>query len=301
MPTYRARVFRTVLKWTLGRRLRSAGSSVDRLRRLEPLMVRSQRPPKGTTVSPVSRDALPAEWVLGPGARADAAILYLHGGAFVVGSPATHRELVARVSMAGAARVLSLDYRLAPEFPFPAAVDDVRTAYRWLLEEGYGPHQLVVGGDSSGGGLALQALLSLRDEGTTLPCGAFFMSPQTEWVAFRGESYVSRASLDPLVSPSQCRYTASLYAGRQADHPLLRPTETSLSGLPPLWIHVGDHEVLLSDAERLARKAVRDGVEVDFRIWPGMWHVFQAGARYVPESRQSLEDLARFLGARFGH
>lgn len=300
MPTVRARVFRWMLKHSIGRRFRRAGLSVTELRKLDRLLARSQRPPRGTRLSPVSPHGLTAEWVLGPGADTDAAILYLHGGAFVMGSPATHRELAARVSIAGKASVLSLGYRLAPESPFPAAVDDARTAYEWLLGRGYAPGQLVIGGDSSGAGLALQTLISLRDEGSPMPCAAFFMSPVTDWVTPGGDSFLTRAALDPLVSPEQSRYTASVYAGRQVDDsPLLRPTEMSLSGLPPLWIQVGDHEVLLSDAERLARRAIADGVEVEFKIWPGMWHVFQVAARYVPEARQSLDELALFLRKRF--
>ena len=262
-------------------------------------MVRSQRPPRGTRVSPVTVSDLPAEWVRGPGAEADPAILYLHGGGFIMGSPATHRELAARVSSAGQARVLSLGYRLLPEFPFPAALDDAKTAYRWLLAQGYASDQLIIGGDSSGAGLALQTLISLRDDGVPLPCAGFFMSPVTDWVEPGGESFATRAALDPLVNPDQCRHTSPLYAGSHAaDSPLLRPTEVDLTGLPPLWIQVGDHEVLLSDAERLADRAAKAGVEVSFKVWPGMWHVFQSAARYVPESRQSIEELGRFLRGR---
>jgi len=230
----------------------------------------------------------------------DAAILYLHGGGFIMGSPATHRELAARVSSAGGACVLSLGYRLLPEYPFPAALDDARTAYRWLLERGYASDQLIIGGDSSGAGLALQTLISLRDEGVPLPCAGFFMSPVTDWVEPGGESFATRAALDSLVSPAQCRQTSSMYVASHGDSPLLRPTETNLAGLPPLWIQVGDHEVLLSDAERLADRAAEAGVEVDFKIWPGMWHVFQSAAQYVPESRQSIEELGLFLQRRLG-
>jgi len=231
----------------------------------------------------------------GPGARAGAAILYLHGGAFVMGSPATHRELAARISMAGAARVLSLDYRLAPEFPFPAAVEDARSAYHWLREQGYPRGALAIGGDSSGAGLALQVLLTLRNEGAPIPSAAFFMSPVTDWLEFRGDSFRSRVSLDPLVTPTQTEHTSALYVGGHGGDPLLRPTTMSLAGLPPLWIQVGDHEILLSDAQRLANRAAEDRVEVALKVWPGMWHVFQTAARYVPEARRSLEELSAFL------
>lgn len=296
MPTLSARVFRFVLRHTVGRRLRRNVLAVPELRKLDAALIRAQRPPRGTTVVPETIDSLTAEWVHGPGAGGDAAVLYFHGGAFVAGSPATHRELAARVSMAAGAPVLALDYRLAPEHPFPAAVNDAARAYRWLLDEGHPPGRLMVGGDSSGGGLALQTLLSLRDEGVPVPAAAFFMSPVTDWVDLSGESYATRAAADPLVTPAQCRYTASLYAGgTTADSLLLRPTEMDLSGLPPLWVQAGEDEVLLSDAERLAARAAGAGVEVSFTAWPGMWHVFQAAARYVPEARRSLEELGGFL------
>jgi acetyl esterase/lipase len=300
MPTYRARLIRFLIRYSIGRKLRRAGLLEADRRKLDDLMVRSQRLPRGTKVSPIAVGDLPAEWVQGPNSASDAAILYLHGGGFIMGSPATHRELAARVSSAGGACVLSLGYRLLPEYPFPAALDDARTAYRWLLERGYASDQLIIGGDSSGAGLALQTLISLRDEGVPLPCAGFFMSPVTDWVEPGGESFATRAASDPLVSPAQCRQTSSMYVGSHGDSPLLRPTETNLTGLPPLWIQVGDHEVLLSDAERLADRATRAGVEVNFKIWPGMWHVFQNAARYVPESRQSIEELGLFLQRRLG-
>ena len=295
-PTLRARLFRWILKHSVGRRLRRAGLSAGELRKLERLMAQSQRPPRSTRVSPVVVDERPAEWVFAPGAESHAAVLYLHGGAFVMGSPATHRELAAHISAAAAAGVFSLDYRLAPELPFPAALDDAKAAYRWMLGKGYPPARLVVGGDSSGAGLALQVLVSLRDEGAPLPAAGFFMSPVTDWVALDGESYAGKAAVDPMLSKAQCRHTADLYAGgRGNDAPLLRPAEMDLAGLPPLWIQVGECEVLLSDAERLAARAAEDGLEVDFKQWPGMWHVFQTAARHVPEGRESLEELAVFL------
>lgn len=301
MPSHRACLFRILLKYSVGRRFRRAETSIAEWRKLDDLILRNQRLPKGTRISPATVGERSAEWVHGRGAAPDAAILYLHGGGFIMGSPATHRELAARVSTAGRASVLSLGYRLAPEFPFPAALDDAKTAYRWLLGEGYAPERLVIGGDSSGAGLALQTLLSLRDEGAPSPCAGFFMSPVTDWVVPGGESFTTRAALDPLVTPAQCRHTSSLYVGGCADSsPLLRPAEMDLAGLPPLWVQVGDHEILLSDSERLAYRAAEAGVEVDFKVWLGMWHVFQTAARYVPESRQSIEELALFLRAKLG-
>lgn len=295
MPTLRARLTRSLIRHVVRRKFERAGRSIEAWRELEGFLIRSQRVPKGTVVSPVSAGGCTAEWVRGPGAGYGAAILYLHGGAFIMGSPATHRELAARISSASRVPVLSLDYRLAPEHPFPAAMDDAKSAYHWLLAQDYPPTGIVVCGDSAGGGVALQALLSLRDEGAQLPAAIALLSPVADWVGLDGESYSSRAGVDPMVSPAHCRFTADLYAGGRGKDPLLRPIDMDLGGLPPVWIHVGDLEVLLSDSERLAHRAQEAGVEVEFRVWPGLWHVFQTTAGFVPEARGSLEDLGRFV------
>lgn len=296
MPTIRARLARLVIRHSVGRMYRNAGQSVRRLRELDGLLVRSQRPPRGTRVIPVKQESWRGDWIQGPHVEAGTAILHLHGGAFVTGSPATHRELAARISASAGATVLSPDYRLSPEHPFPVAIQDVLAAYRWLQTQGYTPSKLVVGGESSGGGLALQALLTMKEEGMELPRGAFFLSPVADWSGFEGETYVTRAPKDPLLSPAQCRFTASLYVGTAPrDTPLLRPAEMDLSGLPPMWIQVGDHEILLSDAQRLAQRAMDAGIHVRFKVWPGLWHVFQTTARLVPEARESLDDLGRFI------
>lgn len=296
MPSLRACWIRFLVKHIWGRKCRRAGRSIDAWRAMEEPLIRNQRPPRGTRVSAVSAGGIAAEWVTGPGASADTTVVCLHGGGFIMGSPAAHREIVARISTASGSRALSVDYRLVPEHPFPAAVEDVTRAYRWLLDQGEEPSRIALGGESAGGGLALQALLSMRDEGTALPRAAFFLSPVTDWVSLDGDSYSSRATLDPMVTPDQCRFTSSLYVGANpAETPLLRPAEMDLSGLPPMWIQAGDHEILLSDAERLARRATEAGVEVDFKVWPGMWHVFQAAAMVVPEGKTSIEELGRFI------
>jgi monoterpene epsilon-lactone hydrolase len=296
MPSFRARWTRFLLKHYLGRKYRKAGRDVAALRALDEAIVRVQRPPKGTRVSAVDLNGLSGDWIQGPGADSDAAILTLHGGAFVTGSPAAHRETAARVSLSAGVRVFSLAYRLAPEHPFPAAVDDTLSAFRWLLDQGIPPSNLVMGGESSGGGLALQALLRMKEEGIPLPAAAYFISPVTDWIALDGDSYSTRAGLDPLITHAQCRFTASLYVGdNPRETPLLRPAEMDLTGLPPMWIQVGDHEALLSDAERLARRAGECGVEVDYKVWPGLWHIFQGAARFVPEGQASIDELGQFI------
>lgn len=271
------------------------------LRKLDGLIVRSQRPPKGTEWREVRAGSVPAEWVRGSGAGGEGVILSLHGGAFVTGSPATHRELMARISQAAGVEVLSVGYRLAPEHPFPAAIQDTLEVYQWLLEEGHASARIVLGGESSGGGLALQALLIMKREEIPLPKAAFFLSPVTDWVGLDGESYQTRARRDPLLARNQCRATAALYVGdHPADDTLLRPATMDLTGLPPMWIQVGDHEILLSDAQRLAERGRQNGVEVDFKAWPGMWHVFQSTARWVPEARGSVRELGRFVRSQLG-
>lgn len=295
-PSLRARIIRVLIRVSVGRRFRRPGVTLAEIRRVHDLMISSQRPPKGTKVEPWDLRGFSGEWVRGPGAGTEAILLFLHGGALVSGSPAGHRELTARISAASGLPVLSLEYRLAPEHPFPAALEDVLAAYRWLLAQGHGPQRLFLGGESAGGGLALQAVLRMREEGTPLPRGVAFLSPVTDWVRLDGESFRTRASLDPLASPQLCRFTASLYVGNApADTPLLCPRAMDLSGLPPLWIQAGDHDVLLSDSEMLAVRAREAGVSVDFRVWPGLWHVFQGAARLVPEGRKSIQELGRFL------
>jgi acetyl esterase/lipase len=301
MPSLRARVVRFLIKHLVARKFRRADRAVAEYRKLDSLIIKSQRVPAGTEVSPISINGISAEWVGAAGARTDCAIIYLHGGAFIMGSPATHRELAARLADATGIRVLVLDYRLAPEHPFPAAMQDAVSAYRWLLEQGLAAKRVAMGGDSAGGGLALQTLLALRDEGSPLPAAAFLLSPPTDWVRLDGESYSNRAHLDPLNTLDMCRYTASLYVGESdPDSPLLRPLDADLSGLPPLCIHVGDHEVLLSDSVRLAERARASNVDVDLKIWPGMWHVFQSTASVVPEARQSIDEVGRFIQNHIG-
>jgi len=296
MPSLRSYVMRSVIQRILRPKFARLGRSVTALRKVDDYLIKWQKVPAGTVVEPVDAGGTSAEWVRGPGVESGRVVLYLHGGGFVMGSPATHRELVALLSVAGDARMLALDYRLAPEHPFPAAVEDAVHAYRWLLEQGYKARQIAIGGDSAGGGLALQTLLALRDEGVELPAAGFFLSPVTDLVHFDGNSYVTRAKADPLIDLEGTTFFMSHYVGdNDPETPLLAPFRMDLAGLPPLCIHVGDREVLLSDSVRLAERARAVDVEVEIKIWSGMWHVFQGGARWLPEARRSIEEIGRFL------
>jgi acetyl esterase/lipase len=188
-----------------------------------------------------------------------------------------------------------VDYRLAPEYPFPAAIEDVTKAYRWLIKSGTQPHQIIMGGDSSGGGLAMSTLLSLRDSGDPLPSAVILLSPWLD-LALTGESLVSRAHLDPLVSQEGLRACAKHYIGdRDPKDPLISPLYADLHSLPPMLIHVGDHELLLSDAIRLADRAQAANVEVKLDVWPEMWHVWHAWAASLPEGQEALNQIGGYV------
>jgi epsilon-lactone hydrolase len=258
----------------------------------------ASQPPPGTSVDPVDAGGVPAEWVAAPGADSDRVLLYLHGGAYQIGSPGTHRNMVALLSGAARARVLSVGYRLAPEHPFPAAVDDAVAAYRWLLAAGTDRSVLALAGDSAGGGLALASLVALRDAGVPMPAAVVVMSPWTD-LALTGESLRTRADVDVLIKPGGMAETAQAYlAGQDPRHPYASPLYADLHGMPPMLIHVGDAEVILDDSTRLAARARAHGVDVTLEVWEEMPHVWHAFAGMLPEADQAIERIGSWLTER---
>ncbi len=248
---------------------------------------------------PVNAGGVLAEWVTTPGALQDRAIYYLHGGGYVMGSINTHREMVSRLSRAAGARVLIIDYRLAPENPFPAAVEDATVAYHWLLSTGVNPARLVIAGDSAGGGLMMALLVVLRDAGDPLPTAAISVSPWVDMEAL-GESMTTKAEIDPLASRELVLMFAKAYLG-DADSrtPLAAPLYADLRGLPPLLIQVGTAEVLLDDANRLAERAKSAGVDIILEPWEEMihmWHFFPM----LPEGQQAIERIGEFIRKYMG-
>jgi acetyl esterase/lipase len=192
-------------------------------------------------------------------------------------------------------RVLAVDYRLAPEYPFPAALDDCVAAYRWLLSNGVSPDQIVIAGDSAGGNLTLSTALILRDAGDPLPAALICISPMTD-LACTGETYWTNK--DPMLAPQVALDMARQYAGNTPlDAPLLSPHYADLHGLPPLLIHAGEHELLLSDAIRLAERARCAGVDTRLQVWPGMWHVWHLFTPFLPEAVEAVEDIGVFIRA----
>jgi monoterpene epsilon-lactone hydrolase len=236
----------------------------------------------------------PAEVLVPRGGTPDRTVLYLHGGGFTVGSPTTHRALAAHLAAASGATVHLLDYRLAPEHPFPAAVDDAVAVYRDLLARGAEPHSIALTGDSAGGWLALTAALRLRGDGDPLPAVLGLVSP---WLDLSGASWPDRT--DPMLQPAWLHRCATAFAaGADITAPAFAPLTADLSGLPPMVVQVGSEEILLPDAVRLARTARAAGVPVDLRRLDGLWHVAHASAGLVDESTAAVGDLGAALAGR---
>jgi epsilon-lactone hydrolase len=244
--------------------------------------------PADVTVEPVTANGVPAEWTSTPGADPDKAILYLHGGGYVICSLDSHRHLVAEAGRAAGTRTLAIDYRLAPEHPFPAPVEDTVAAYRYLLDRGLKPKRIALAGDSAGGGLVVGALLAIREAGLPLPACGWCISPWVDMEAL-GQSFTDRAETDPTVQRATIQMMAQMYlGGANPRHPHAAPLYGDLRGLPPLLIQVGSVETLLDDSISLARKAGTADVPVELQIWPEMihiWHIFfpmlSAGRRAI--------------------
>ena len=244
--------------------------------------------------SPINDGGVDGEWIAPADAPPDKAILYFHGGGFRVGSVSSHRGPIAQIADASGCRVLAINYRLAPEHRFPAALDDVLAAYGWMLEQGLQPSNVAFAGDSAGGNLALSAMLSLRDRGLPLPAAALLMSPWTD-LAATGASYVSRAEADPIHQRSMILALAKNYLGQSDPRdPLVSPLYADLKGLPPLLIQVGNRETVLDDSTMFAEKARGAGVDTELQIWDGMIHVFQMFSE-IPQARQAIAVTAGFL------
>ena len=262
-----------------------------RLRLLEPLV---PGPPRGTLTETVDADGVRAAWIAAPQTRDDVCILHFHGGGYMVGTEPLYRDFTWRISAAACARVLYFDYRLAPEHPFPAALDDAVRVYRWLTAR-IEPRRIAVVGDSAGGGLALATLYRLRDEGFALPCAAVAISPWTD-LALTGESLTSNAAADPMIDVTALPPIAVGYlSGADSRNPYASPLYGDGSGLPPTLFQVGSDEVLRDDAVRLAARLKAAGCRTEIEIWPRMPHAWHLYARILPEGRRAIENAGRFV------
>ncbi len=252
------------------------------------------RLPEGIQVTPVDIDGLYAEWILPAGSSEDKVILYFHGGGYVSGTCNSHRAIAAKFVAASETKALLFEYRLAPENPFPAALEDSMAAYKWLLAQKIDPLKVVFVGDSSGGGLCLAALLFLRDQGVPLPTAAVVYSPVTDFKC-TGESYRTKAKV--CLSPEgMAAALADHYAGGQdVCLPYISPLYGELKGLPPLMIFAGEDETLCDDAVRFAEKEKNAGVEVALKVGKGMFHCYPAMSPLFPEARQAMDEISLFI------
>lgn len=244
----------------------------------------------------VSANGVAAAWIGGEGLRRDRAILFFHGGGFQMGSIETHRALAAAIAAGTGCRVLSVDYRLAPEHRFPAPVEDALAAHEWLRAGGIEARHIAVAGDSAGGGLAVSLMLALKAQAKPLPAAAALMSPWTDMEA-SGASFATRAAADPFHQRAMIKALAKTYLGTAGDprDPLASPIHGDLAGLPPLLIQVGDRETVLDDARILAERAKTAGVDATLEVWPGMIHVFQLYAGEIAEADQAIARIAAHL------
>lgn len=256
--------------------------------------------PQGATIEPVDAGGVPAEWVVTPEARDDRVLIHYHGGAYAMGSLATHRGLAAHLSRATRSRVLLPDYRLAPEDPHPAAVEDAVAVYRFVLASGLPPERLAVSGDSAGGGLAAATLIALRDAGDPLPAAGVCISPWLD-LTCSGASYEERAAEDVMVTSELLELATAAYCkGSDPKAPTVSPLFADLTDLPPLLVQVGTAEVLLDDARSFAVHAEAAGVDVQLEVAEDMIHVWHTFADVAPESREAIERIADFLEPLWG-
>lgn len=304
MPSFRSYFFEKAIKVSVKRTvkkgLREKGIEEKR-QMLDAAARRLEKLPKNCKVMPLEIEGLYAEWISsGSGSTLeDNVILYLHGGGYALCSANTHRPLAARIGKSSGVKVLFPEYRLAPEHPFPAAIEDAVNVYRWLLRQGYAPSNIIFAGDSAGGGLSLATALVLRDQNEPLPAGIVCLSPWVDLTS-SGESYRKNNGVDPYLNIKAVREAARIYAGHEPlDHPLISPIFADLTGLPPLFIQAGNHEILQSDAEILAARARNAGVTVTMKVWNGMWHVWQISGDALPEAKRAIKEIGQFVRKTF--
>lgn len=266
----------------------------------------TMKKPRGLAVATIALAGIPARKLTPENATGDRHVLYLHGGAYVEGSPKSHTALAGQVAHAAGATTWLIDYRLAPEHPHPAAVEDALAAYRALLDAGVAPNRVAIAGDFAGGGLTLAVTLAIRAEQLPLPAALALLSPWTD-LTLSGASMLDKLDVEPMLNPPWLDWAAGLYCGSAQDGPATLRTDPGVSplfadftGFPPMIVHVGSDEVLLDDATFLGKRAAHAGVEVSLKVYDGLWHVFQAQAGLIAEADASLREIGEFLQRHTG-
>ncbi|MFX1281058.1 MAG: alpha/beta hydrolase [Promethearchaeota archaeon] len=275
---------------------RTLEPSVEGLRESFEQIGNMMRVPKDAKCEPIDAAGVPAEWISVPESNSDRVLLYFHGGGYIAGSINSHREYCVNLVRASKTRVLLIDYRRAPEYPFPAALEDATKVYDWLISsEGFKPKNIVIAGESAGGGLTIATLLKLRDDNKELPVAAIPLSPFLD-LAVTGESVKTKADVDPMSTEADLRFCAEQYLGEEdKKNPLASPLYADLKNLPPLYIQVGTAEILFDDAVRFADKAKAAGVDVELEVWDDMIHMFQMFATMIPEGRDAIAKIGEFV------
>ncbi len=295
MVSWQTKALNLVLHQTI-KRIMSGRGSVEETRRFIEAKGRTRLPPD-MRVEPVAANAFRGEWIRTPESSEERTLLYLPGGGFMLPASAQVPLLIARINREAGTRAMLVHYRLAPEHPFPAGLEDCLAAYRHLLDLGTDPKRIVIAGDSAGGGLTLSTLLALRDDGDPLPAGAVVISPFTDF-SFGGESRFANARHDPMLSPDGIREMNALYLDDALhDNPLISPVYGDFHGLPPVLAQVGSTEILLDDARRVAARAVAQGVDFEVEVWeqvPHVWHVWS----FLPETKAATTRIAQFIRER---
>ncbi|MDR3574147.1 MAG: alpha/beta hydrolase [Anaerolineaceae bacterium] len=287
--------YRHLLKFRLHKETWDMNTSIPRFRQdCEDGAKRSGKLPEGIEVIQLQVAGMPAEWIRPRAAKNDGVIFYTHGGGYVSGSCADHRAFVAKFVEGTGISALLFEYRLAPEYPYPAALDDTLAAYSWLLADGISPEQIVIVGESAGGGLCLAALLALKDKSLPLPAAAVALSPWTD-LKLTGSSHQTKAKvcLSPYGMAAVC---SKVYAGENDPSlPWISPLYGDLHGLPPLDIYVGDDETMRDDSIRFAEKAQAAGVQVSLKVGMGMLHCYPLFAPIFPEAAQAMQEICTFI------
>ena len=291
------------IRWLTGRYIKKLNireAPVPKMRERLDLVGRLGRKAKDVVVEEAEIAGLHAEWYRPKEPLSGKVFLYLHGGAYALGSCDSHRALATRIASAAKVDTVLPEYRLAPENPFPAGLQDCVAAYRALLDQGYAADDIIIGGDSAGGGLTMATMLQLRHDGIPLPRAAVLLSPFLD-VSASGESMKTRVERDPWFDPDNISVVVGHYCpDEDPRNPLLSPVFANVAGLPSTLIHVGDDEILLSDSTRIADKLRAAGIEVELEVFPEMWHVFQLFIGAMPESRVAVEKIGAYIRAAFG-
>lgn len=252
------------------------------------------KPDPSVTYDAFDIHTVSAQWLTPPDAAPDITLMHVHGGGYIAGSIRSHREMASRIAVAAGARLLLFNYRLAPEYPFPAGLNDVKTVYQWLLGHTDAGHDIFIIGDSAGGGLSCALFPFIRRENLRMPDGCILISP---WVDLKctGASHMDNKEKDPMLSQRILKKTARLYTDKDLSDPLISPINHEFGKICPVLIQAGENEVLIDDARRLAEKLKNSGTRAELEIWNGMFHVWHYFAKYLPEGRDAIQSIGNFI------